>query len=350
MAKIESQSSKFLFQQKNTTEYTEAFISKSLKLLASFEALKRKQVKQQIFQLEKLDSIISRLWSLELSYYEENSSACASSSSSSDVSLSKEWFINLFPALSIRNMAFNDVALDDHFRDLFPYHTDLHPLSGCLNSPPREPINPFENIIENQSPCSSSSIQITLFPSWRKDEIKNMRELMSPQEDEEDEITLEDLSFSFLTIWDSCLRKREKIQVLPKALCSNDQALQIILLLRILRYSISDIQIDLRLGRAVLLLFADNNYLDFNVPIEKDTSNLEGTSILLLLLTVMKNDYVKNCSGSCRMVDRNNQTSHSCVDVSLHTVFPLICKEFVHDHALILLLLKYFPVGFVSTE
>ena len=46
-------------------------------------------------------------------------------------------------------MAFNDVALDDHFRDLFPYHTDLHPLSGCLNSPPREPINPFENIIEN---------------------------------------------------------------------------------------------------------------------------------------------------------------------------------------------------------
>ena len=72
------------------------------------------------------------------------------------------------------------------------------------------------------------------------------------------------------------------------------------ILLKVLKHSISDLQRDFRLARAVLLLIADWGLCD---EIEEETQEgreMSGLECLRRLLTIISSEYaVRNCGGYC---------------------------------------------------
>ena len=92
------------------------------------------------------------------------------------------------------------------------------------------------------------------------------------------------------------------------------------ILLRVLKHSLSDLQRDFRLARAILLLIADwklcdeNDDYEYSSNIKEDASRVEekmdnrskdvvssysGSTCLRQLLTIISSEYIRKCNGNC---------------------------------------------------
>jgi len=282
----------------------------------SFHNLDRAQIKIQLSILQRLEPTMTKLWEEEVAHYESYQSQTLPSTH-----LHLKWGHALFPTvLSTSSYIVRNI------QNAFPYHSELNALATCFELPPRQPLHPFEPYIEHQSPCSSISIQRTLLPPDTKIQIDHVQHSIPDlpfqnDSDYEQEIPMQDSAFDFLRKWDTHLHTRKKCNLPLNCKASTNHSVQddstahqILLLLRLLRHSTSEMQMDLRLSRAILLLFADKDYLD---------THTNGTNVLAYVLAIMKMDYIPNCSGSCSMDFQQSAQNppHSCIDVSAKESF-----------------------------
>ena len=126
------------------------------------------------------------------------------------------------------------------------------------------------------------------------------------------------------------------------------------ILLKVLKHSMSDLQRDFRLSQAVLLLIADRGLCDDNEEEGQGKGGMPGIECLLRVLTIISSEFeVRNCAGYCHEwyisnggisddedefenPSRMHAPSHYCSDVSyllLLSLSPKTCSVSYHDFA-----------------
>ena len=242
-----------------------------------------------------------------------------------------------------------DAATENAFDNrLFPYHEVLQPLfdiyqeSNTINHHHREPPT-VPGVVEVEFdgywPNSASSIYSCLLPNHRAPVFRHTfgSAMMDTQRQQYWS------NFSFLDEWEDSLRNagddgtvvEEEEEHLDESVgtCtttdnSSDQyggfhrlrkGEQTRVLLRLLKHSLSELQRDHRLARAILL------YLIEIKPFENDGAG--GLDALRYFLSIVKIDFIQECEGHCHErfqgdqigetdEDRNDSLNHYCADVS----------------------------------
>ncbi len=114
---------------------------------------------------------------------------------------------------------------------------------------------------------------------------------------------------------------------------STSSSSAICILLKVLKHSLSDLQRELRLAQAVVLLIADwklcDNYKERShekgkdVASNQDNDSIDGIECLRLLLLIISSEYFPSCGGYCHerfladaVLNEEDEPNHYCSDVS----------------------------------
>ena len=118
--------------------------------------------------------------------------------------------------------------------------------------------------------------------------------------------------FSFLRWWENTIVKERRGVVIsniqpsetlrnsaqdlysPESLFSDSSSSAMFILLKVLKHSLSDLQRDHRLARAVILLISDLGLCD-----DETINNSTGMECLRSILTIVSSEYVESCGGYC---------------------------------------------------
>eukprot|EP00956_Cyclotella_meneghiniana_P013596 scaffold19744_cov71-Cyclotella_meneghiniana.AAC.2 len=276
-------------------------------------------IRQEYKRLQDVESLLNDIWNCEIQAYEQdhgngNAALLDTSATSSHG--------------GYRNHPNVDGVITDP--TVFPYHSSFYPLLDCYDSinhnesagvynldavPPSEAPNPFTRNGHRRSKFSPRLDPQGLLMN-NDSKLSSSNVSLAP-EDEEYEYDTEDIAdeiqkgqnargFSFLTWWEHRIMSNETILIdldskvaeysVECLLATSPQDVNLVLL-RLLKHAMSDLQRDFKLARAILLLIAD---LEIIGKYSTTTQSESGDAIETLrrLLIILSSEYIY-CSGSC---------------------------------------------------